>query len=339
MAIRVGINGFGRIGRLVLRAGFDREELEFVAVNDVADAETLAYLLQFDSVHGLSDFDVEQTDEGFSLDGHDIAVFDKKVPSEIPWRDLGVQMVIEASGHFEKREEAAAHLAAGASKVVITAPAHGADATFVYGVNDDSYDPGRHHVVSTASCTTNALAIVTRVLHDSFGINKAFALAVHAYTNSQALLDSPKGKGHLRRARAAALNLVPTSTGAAKTIDEVVPEVKGRLAVMAIRTPHPDGSILDFTALLDQEVDADAVNDAFYDASETERLQEVLLVSNDPLVSTDIVGVSFTTIIDAESTMAMGNMAKVLAWYDNEWGYSMRVVDMAAKMAGIMMGG
>lgn len=337
MAIRVGINGFGRIGRLVLRAGFDREELEFVAVNDVADTETLAYLLQFDSVHGLSDFDVEMIDNGFSIDGHDIAVFDKRVPSEIPWRDLDVQMVIDASGHFTKREEAAAHLAAGASKVLITAPAHGADATFVYGVNDDSYDPGRHHVVSTASCTTNALAIVTRVLHDSFGINKAFALAVHAYTNSQALLDQPVGK--LRRARAAALNLVPTSTGAAKTIDEVVPEVKGRLSAMAIRTPNPDGSILDFTALLDQEVDADAVNDAFYDASETERLQEVLLVSNDPLVSTDIVGVSFTAIVDSESTQAMGNMAKVLTWYDNEWGYSMRVVDMAAKMAGIMMGG
>ncbi|MHB0937226.1 MAG: type I glyceraldehyde-3-phosphate dehydrogenase [Armatimonadota bacterium] len=336
MAIRVGINGFGRIGRLVLRGGFDREELKFVAVNDIADTETLAYLLQFDSVHGLSDFDVAPTDEGFSVDGRDLAVFNKQAPSDIPWRDLGVQLVIEASGHFTKREEAAGHLAAGASKVVITAPAHGADATFVYGINDDAYDPGRHHVVSTASCTTNALAIVTRVLHDSFGIDKAFALAVHAYTNSQALLDQPVGK--LRRARAAALNLVPTTTGAARTIDEVVPEVKGRLSAMAIRTPNPDGSLLDVTALLQQEVDADAVNEAFYDASETERLQEVLLVSNDPLVSTDIVGVSFTAIVDAESTQAMGNMAKVLTWYDNEWGYSMRVVDMAAKMAGIMLG-
>jgi len=337
MPIRVGINGFGRIGRLVLRAGYDRDELEFVAVNDVADAETLAYLLQFDSVHGLSDFDVEPIDRGFSIDGSDIAMFDKTLPSEIPWKDLGVQLVIEASGHFTKRDDAAAHLAAGAGKVIITAPAKGADATFVYGVNDDAYDPGRHHVVSTASCTTNTLAVVASVLHDSFTIERGFALAVHAYTNSQALLDQPLGK--LRRSRAAALNLVPTSTGAARTIDDVLPALKGRMDAVAIRTPNPAGSILDLTVQLGQEVDADAVNEAFENASETERLQDVLLVSNDPLVSTDIVGVSFTAIVDEESTLAMGNMAKVLAWYDNEWGYSMRVVDMAAKMAEIMMGG
>ncbi len=329
--MRVGINGFGRIGRLIMRAGFDEPDLEFVAVNDVADAETLAYLLQFDSVHGMADFDITVTEKGFTVDEEDITVFNTRNPAEIPWNELGVELVIEASGHFATRDAAAGHIQAGVKKVLITAPAKGVDGTFVIGVNDRHYDPEKHQIVSTASCTTNALAVIARVLHDAFTITRGFALTVHAYTNSQVLLDRPSDK--LRRSRAAALNLVPTSTGAAHTINEVIPELEGRLEAMAIRSPNPDGSIIDLTVVLEKSADAAAINEAFRHAADTPELQEILLISDDPLVSSDIVGASFTTIIDAESTRVIGNMAKVLAWYDNEWGYSCRVVDMAVKMA------
>ncbi|HEY3377584.1 MAG TPA: type I glyceraldehyde-3-phosphate dehydrogenase [Armatimonadota bacterium] len=333
MAIRVGINGFGRIGRLVFRAGLDAPELDFVAVNDVGgDAETLAYLLEFDSVHGLIDGDVALAEEGFTVDGQPITVLREHDPAKIPWRDLGVDLVIEASGHFTKREDAEAHLRAGAPRVLITAPAKGADATFVVGVNDKTYDPDKHHIISSASCTTNTLAVVAHVLHDSFGIERGFMSTVHAYTNSQALLDAPGGK--LRRSRAAALNLVPTSTGAAQTIGEVIPALRGRLHSTAIRCPVPSGSLIDLTVELAEEVTMDTVNAAFREASDSETLQDVLLVSDDALVSTDIVGTSFSAIIDAEITMADGHLAKVLAWYDNEWGYSCRVVDLAAMIAG-----
>ncbi|MHB9129513.1 MAG: type I glyceraldehyde-3-phosphate dehydrogenase [Armatimonadota bacterium] len=331
MTMRVGINGFGRIGRLVLRAGIDEPDLEFVAVNDISDTETLAYLLQFDSVHGLMDGEVTPTSEGFSIDGQTIKVLRERNPADLPWKELGVDLVIESSGHFATRQEAVGHLEAGANKVLISAPAKEVDGTFVIGVNDDLYDPDQHIIVSTASCTTNALAVVAKVIHDSFGIEQGFMTTVHAYTNSQVLLDKPSNK--LRRSRAAALNLVPTTTGAAKTINEVIPELTGRIEAMAIRSPNPDGSIIDFTVLLGREVDIEAVNAALSDASESDRMQDVLLVTSDPLVSTDIVGTPFSAIVDAESTMANGRLAKILAWYDNEWGYSCRVVDMAALIA------
>lgn len=331
MAIRVGINGFGRTGRLTLRAGFDAPDLEFVAVNDMADAESLAYLLQFDSVQGLADYDIAITDAGFTIDGQEITALSEKDPAKLPWKELGVDLVIEATGKFENRDAAAAHLHAGAQRVLITAPAKGVDGTFVIGVNDDQYDPQKHLIVSTASCTTNCLAVVAKVLHERFEIARGMALTVHAYTNSQALLDRPSSK--LRRARSAALNLVPTSTGAAATINEVLPELSGRLDALAIRSPNPAGSILDLTVTLGRDVDAKAINDAFKEASESDALQDVLLISHDALVSTDIIGTSFSAIVDAESTMTLGNMAKVLAWYDNEWGYCSRVVDFAIIIA------
>lgn len=331
MALRVAINGFGRIGRLVLRAGIDEPDLEFVAVNDIADAETLTYLLQFDSVHGLIDADVDLGDDGFVIDGQDIRVLNERQPATLPWKELGIDLVIEASGHFAERTAAGAHLEAGAKRVLITAPAKGVDATFVVGVNEDSYDPAHHIVVSSASCTTNTLAVVAKVLMDAFGIERGFMTTVHAYTNSQVLLDRPTSK--LRRSRAGALNLVPTTTGASRTLAEVLPALAGRLEAMAIRSPNPAGSLLDLTVMLGKEVHAQAINDAFQEASDTERMQEILLLSNEPLVSTDIVGTPFSALVDADSTMTNGNMAKVLAWYDNEWGYSCRVVDLAVMMA------
>ena len=331
MAIRVAINGFGRTGRLALRAGFDEPDLDFVAINDLADAETLAYLLQFDSVHGLADYDIAMTEQGFSLDGQEIAVLGEKDPAKLPWKELDIDLVIESSGLFTSRDAAQAHLDAGARRVLITAPAKGVDGTFVIGVNEDSYDPGKHYIVSTASCTTNCLAVIAKVLHERFEIVHGLALTMHAYTNTQALLDRPVGK--LRRSRAAALNLVPSTTGAALTINDVLPELSGRLDALAVRSPNPAGSLLDLTVLLQHDADATEINDAFKDASQTEGLQEVLLVSHDPLVSTDIVGTSVSAIIDAESTLTKGNLAKVLAWYDNEWGYSCRVVDFAVLMA------
>ncbi|HEX2948355.1 MAG TPA: type I glyceraldehyde-3-phosphate dehydrogenase [Armatimonadota bacterium] len=331
MALRVGINGFGRIGRLVLRAGLDEPDLEFIAVNDIADPETLAYLLQFDSIHGLLDEDVVPLGSGFSVDGQDITVLRERDPAALPWKEMGVDLVIEASGKFSKGDAMRAHLEAGAKYVLITAPAEGVDGTFVVGVNDDQLDPAKHKIISSASCTTNTLAVVAKVLHDAFTIERGFMTTVHSYTNSQVLLDKPANK--LRRSRAAALNLIPTTTGAAKTIEKVMPELSGKLDAMAIRSPNPAGSIVDLSVLLGRDVTADEVNNVFSEASETERLMDVLLISDDPLVSTDIVGTSFTAIVDAESTMANKNMAKVLAWYDNEWGYSCRVVDLAAHYA------
>ncbi|MHB9024043.1 MAG: type I glyceraldehyde-3-phosphate dehydrogenase [Armatimonadota bacterium] len=336
MATRVAINGFGRIGRQVLRAGIDEEELEFVAANDLGDKETLAYLLQFDSVHGLMDRDVEMTEGGLSTDGEELLILRERDPGKLPWKDLGIDLVIEASGKFASKDAAQAHLDAGARKVLITAPASDVDATIVLGVNEELLDMQSQSVISSASCTTNTFAVIAKVLQESFGIDRGMMLTVHAYTNSQALLDTPVGK--LRRSRAAAINLVPTSTGAAKTIYAVIPELQGRLNALAVRCPIPDGSLLDFTAILGREVDAEVVNEVFEAASETDRLQDILLLSHDPLVSTDIVGTSFTTIVDAESTTANGNLVKVLAWYDNEWGYSCRVVDLAVMMAEQMSG-
>jgi glyceraldehyde 3-phosphate dehydrogenase len=331
MALRVGINGFGRIGRLVLRAALDVPGLDCIAVNDVADTETLAYLLQFDTVHGLLDGDVELIPDGLSIDGRDLRCLREADPARLPWGDLGVELVIEATGRFTNRAAVEAHLHAGAKRVIVTAPARDMDGTFVIGVNDDTLDPERHVIISSASCTTNTLALLAKILYEHFGIERGIMTTMHAYTNSQALLDRPMGT--LRRSRAAAVNLVPTSTGAARTIDEVIPELTGRIEALAIRSPHPAGSILDFTVQLANTVDAQTLNDVLLQESETARYQELLLVSHDPLVSTDIVGTSFSAIVDAESTLVNGNLAKVLAWYDNEWGYSCRVVDLALMLA------
>ncbi len=333
MALRIGINGFGRIGRLVLRAGLDLSDLDFVAVNDLADTESLAYLLQFDTVHGLLDGDVELIPDGFSIDGEDIRCLREGDPEKLPWGELGVELVIDATGRFTQRAALEAHLRAGAKRVLVTAPARDMDGTFVVGVNDDTLDPERHIIISSASCTTNTLALLAKILYEHFGIERGIMTTVHAYTNSQALLDRPMGK--LRRSRAAAINLVPTSTGAARTIDEVIPELAGRIEALAIRSPNPAGSLLDLTVQLANAVDVQTINDVLLQESESARYQELLLVSHDPLVSTDIVGTSFSAIVDAESTLVNGNLAKVLAWYDNEWGYSCRVVDLALILAGV----
>ena len=333
MALRIGINGFGRIGRLVLRAGLDLSDLDFVAVNDLADTESLAYLLQFDTVHGLLDGDVELIPDGFSIDGEDIRCLREGDPEKLPWGELGVELVIDATGRFTQRAALEAHHRAGAKRVLVTAPARDMDGTFVVGENDDTLDPERHIIISSASCTTNTLALLAKILYEHFGIERGIMTTVHAYTNSQALLDRPMGK--LRRSRAAAINLVPTSTGAARTIDEVIPELAGRIEALAIRSPNPAGSLLDLTVQLANAVDVQTINDVLLQESESARYQELLLVSHDPLVSTDIVGTSFSAIVDAESTLVNGNLAKVLAWYDNEWGYSCRVVDLALILAGV----
>jgi glyceraldehyde 3-phosphate dehydrogenase len=331
MALKVGINGFGRIGRLIFRAGLDEEDLEFVAINDVADAETLAYLLQFDSVHGGFMGEIEAKDGSIMVDGKEIEVLRERDPGKLPWSEMGVDLVIEATGFFESREKSLPHIeGGGAKKVIITSPAKGADLTCVIGVNENLYDPQKHMVVSTASCTTNALAVPLKVINDRLGVMKGFINTAHSYTNSQALLDSPKGK--LRRSRAAAVNLVPTSTGAARTIGLVIPELEGKMDGLAVRTPTPAGSIIDITCQVGRESSVDEINNMLMDASLQEGMEDVLFVANQELVSSDIVGSYYSSIIDAPSTMVLGDMVKVMAWYDNEWGYSCRVVDMALIM-------
>ena len=331
MALKVGINGFGRIGRLVFRAGLDEEELEFVAINDLADAETLAYLLQFDSVHGGFMGEIEAKDGSIMVDGKEIEVLSEREPGKLPWSEMGVDLVIEATGFFESREKSLPHIeGGGAKKVIITSPAKNADLTCVIGVNENLYDSQKHMVVSTASCTTNALAVPLKVINDRLGVVKGFINTTHSYTNSQALLDSPKGK--LRRSRAAAVNLVPTSTGAARTIGLVIPELEGKMDGLAVRTPTPAGSIIDITCQVSRESSVDEINDILMEASSQEGMEDVLFVANQELVSSDIVGSYYSSIIDASSTMVLGDMVKVMAWYDNEWGYSCRVVDMALVM-------
>ncbi|MDD3927241.1 MAG: type I glyceraldehyde-3-phosphate dehydrogenase [bacterium] len=331
MALKVAINGFGRIGRLIFRAGLDEEDLEFVAVNDLTDAETLAYLLQFDSVHGGFMGEVEAKDGSIMVDGKELEVLSEKDPGKLPWNEMGVDLVIESTGFFESREKSLPHIeGGGAKKVIITAPAKGADLTCVIGVNEDLYDPEKHLVVSTASCTTNALAVPLKVLNDRLGVVKGFINTAHSYTNSQALLDSPKGK--LRRSRAAAINLVPTSTGAARAIGLVIPELEGKMDGLAVRTPTPAGSIIDITCQVRRETSVDEVNDILMEVSTQERMEDVLFVTDQELVSSDIVGSYYSSIIDSSSTMVLGDMVKIMAWYDNEWGYSCRVVDMALLM-------
>ncbi len=330
MAVKVGINGFGRIGRLVFRAAIEEnaKDLDIVAVNDLTDAKTLAHLLKYDSTFGRFSGTVEAKENALVVNGKEIKVFSQKDPALIPWKDAGVALVIESTGRFTDAEKAKAHIAAGAKKVIISAPAKNEDGTFVMGVNEDKYDPAKHHIVSNASCTTNGLAPLAKVLLDSFGIKYGIMTTIHSYTNDQVILDFPHKD--LRRARAAALSMIPTSTGAAKAIGLVIPELKGKMDGLAVRVPTPDVSLVDLTVETEKATTAEEVIAALEKASQTPRLKGILSVCKEPLVSIDFRGDKTSSIIDAASTKVIGNMIKVLAWYDNEWGYSCRVVDLCA---------
>jgi glyceraldehyde 3-phosphate dehydrogenase len=326
MAVRVGINGFGRIGRNIMRAALGDANIDFVAVNDLTSAHTLAHLLKYDSVLGNLDARVEAREDGISVDGDEFKVLSKRDPAELPWKALGVDVVFESTGLFTDRSAAAKHLAAGAKKVVITAPAKGPDITLVLGVNDEKYDPAAHQIISNASCTTNCLAPLAKVIHQTFGIRKGWMTTIHSYTNDQQLLDLPHKD--LRRARAAALSMIPTSTGAASAVGEVLPELKGRLDGFAMRVPTPNVSVVDLVALVDRKTSAGEVNAALKDSS-TGSLKGLLQFSEEELVSIDFKGNPHSSIVDAAYTKVMdGDFVKVLSWYDNEWGYSNRCVDL-----------
>jgi glyceraldehyde 3-phosphate dehydrogenase len=326
MAKKIGINGFGRIGRGVLRAGIDNPEIDFVAVNDITNAETLAHLLKYDSIFGILNKEVSATQDSIIVGGKEIKVLKVKDPQELPWEDLGVEVVVESTGIFRDRESAEKHLHAGAKKVIITAPAKNEDITIVLGVNEDKYDPSAHHIISNASCTTNCLAPVTKVLLDNFGIRCGLMTTIHSYTNDQRLLDLPHKD--LRRARAAALSMIPTTTGAAKAIGLVIPELKGKMHGIAIRVPTPNVSLVDLVVELEKDVTKEEVNDKFKEAA-SGKLSKYLEYCDEPLVSSDFNGNPKSAIFDAEYTTVIdNNLVKVLAWYDNEWGYSCRVVDL-----------
>ncbi len=333
MAVRVAVNGFGRIGRNVFRAALERNaEIEWVALNDLVDPPTIAHLLRYDSNYGPFPGEVEATDTGLRVDGREIRVFGERDPGSLPWKDLGVDVVIESTGLFTDRENASKHLDAGASKVLISAPATDPDVTVALGVNfDDAYDPEFHNVISNASCTTNCLAPVAKVLHETVGIKHGLMTTIHAYTADQRLQDMPHRD--LRRARAAAVNLIPASTGAAKAIGAVIPELNGKLHGFAIRAPVPTGSVVDLTVEAERETTVEEVNDALRAAAGEGPLQGLLQYTEDPIVSSDIVRNPASSIVDAQLTAVMeGTMVKVVAWYDNEWGYSNRVVDVVQRL-------
>ena len=331
MTLRVGINGFGRIGRLVVRAAVERKApIDFVAVNDITDAPTLAHLLRYDSVHGTWTGAGRAVDGGLEAGGRTLRVLSEKDPAKLPWKSLGVEAVLEATGKFTDREGGALHLAAGARTVLISAPAKGVDLTFVFGVNDAAYDPAKHTVVSIGSCTTNCLAPVAHLLHGAFEIEHGFMTTIHAYTNDQRILDLPHKD--LRRARAAAVNLIPTSTGAAKAIGEVLPQLKGRLDGIAVRAPIADGSLTDLVCRVRKPATRESVN-AVFQAAAQGPLRGILEYCQDPIVSSDVVGNPHSAVFDALSTNVLdGALVKVLAWYDNEWGFSNRVVDALLRM-------
>ncbi|MFS8776828.1 type I glyceraldehyde-3-phosphate dehydrogenase [Synechococcus sp. W70.1] len=334
MTIRVAINGFGRIGRSFLRALLSQPErgLEVVAVNDLTEPENLAYLLQFDSAYGRLPQTVSVADGHLHVGSHKIRVLAERDPAQLPWKDLGVELVIESTGLFTKREGAAKHLEAGAKKVIISAPAKGADLTVVIGVNDDQYDPERHHIVSNASCTTNCLAPLAKVLLDRFGIETGFLTTCHAYTATQAIVDRPDPKDY-RRGRSAAVSIVPSTTGAATAVAEVLPALKGKMDGLALRVPTLTGSIVDFVVRTERPITKEAVNQAFVEASEGP-MRGILAIAPPHIVSADIIGDPHSSIVDLESTMTLGDRTvKVLSWYDNEYGYASRLVDLAAKMA------
>lgn len=331
MAVRMAINGFGRIGRLVTRAVLQGDtDIELVAVNDLTDSATLAYLMRYDSVHGVYPGEVALEGEVLRVDGTAIKLLNESDPARLPWGELGVDVVIEATGRFRDRAGAATHLAAGAKKVIISAPAKDPDITIVLGVNDELYDSTQHDIISNASCTTNCLAPMARVLVDSFGIQRGFMTTIHAYTNDQNLLDFPHKD--LRRARAAALSIIPTTTGAARAVSLVIPELEGRLDGFALRVPTPDASVTDLVVELEREVTADEVNAAMKEAATVGRLVGILQYQEDPIVSIDVVDNPYSSIFDPSMTMANGRMLKCAAWYDNEWGYSCRLVDLAQRV-------
>jgi glyceraldehyde 3-phosphate dehydrogenase len=331
MSVRVGVNGFGRIGRLVVRAAIERgADIEVLAINDLTDAKTLGYLFKYDSVHGPFPGTVDVEDDALVINGRRVRVISETDPAKLPWQELGVDVVIESTGRFTKRDAAALHLQAGAQKVIISAPAKDADVTIVLGVNDEMYDKSKHHVISNASCTTNCLAPVAKVLVDNFGIERGFMTTIHAYTNDQQVLDFPHKD--LRRARAAAVSIIPTTTGAARAISLVIPELEGRLDGFALRVPVADGSITDVVAELQREATVDEINAAMKAASESSKMKGILQYQTDPIVSRDIIGTSYSSVFDSALTMAKGTMVKVISWYDNEWGYSCRLVDLVERV-------
>jgi glyceraldehyde 3-phosphate dehydrogenase len=330
MAVKVGINGFGRIGRNILRAALGSKDIDFVAVNDLTSAATLAHLLKYDSVLGNLDADIKATAEGITVDGDEFKVLSIKDPATLPWKDLGVDVVFESTGIFTDRDGAAKHLAAGAKKVVITAPAKKPDITVVLGVNDDKYDPAKHHIISNASCTTNCLAPLAKVIHQCYGIRKGWMTTVHSYTNDQNLLDLQHKD--LRRARAAAMSMIPTTTGAASAVGEVLPELKGKLDGFAMRVPTPNVSVVDLNVLVEKKTTGDEINNALREAAKTS-LKGILAVADEPLVSIDFRGNANSSIVDSAYTKVMdGDFVKVLSWYDNEWGYSSRCVDLVRQL-------
>ncbi|MTI95353.1 MAG: type I glyceraldehyde-3-phosphate dehydrogenase [Firmicutes bacterium] len=331
MAVKVGINGFGAIGRRVFRIAHRNPEIEIVAINDLTDAKTLAHLLKYDSTYGTFEAQVEAGENSIIIDGKELAVSAERNPADIPWQKHGVDIVVDATGIFRSKDKVLPHIqSGGAKKVIITAPAKEEDITIVMGVNDDKYQADKHHVVSNASCTTNCLAPVAKVLNDKFGLVKGLMTTVHAYTNDQRLLDLPHSD--LRRARAAAVSIIPTTTGAAKAVSLVLPELKGKLNGFALRVPTPTVSVVDLTAELATPADAETVNEALKAAAEGE-MQGILGYSDEPLVSIDYKGSDYSSIVDAQSTTVIDNMIKVVSWYDNEWGYSRRVVDLIKLMA------
>jgi glyceraldehyde 3-phosphate dehydrogenase len=333
--IRVGINGFGRIGRNFFRAHLDRGgEFELVAANDIGDTKTMAHLLKHDSVLGVLPLDVTYGDDWIQAGEQRIQFISVKDPAELPWGDLGVDVAIESTGLFTDREQAEKHLEAGAKKVVISAPATGPDITLVLGVNGREYDPDRHHIISNASCTTNCVAPVAKVLHEAYTIERGFMTTIHAYTNDQRTLDLPHKD--LRRARAAAINLIPTSTGAARAIGLVLPDLKGKVDGMSMRAPVPTGSVVDLVVQVGSEPAVDEVNELFRSKADSGDLEGILQYTDEPIVSSDIVHSSYSSIFDSDLTMVNGNLVKVFAWYDNEWGYSCRLVDLVAKIAETM---
>ena len=330
MAIKVGINGFGRIGRNIMRAALAHHDVDIVAVNDITDAATLAHLLKYDSVLGNLTVPVSASGDTIKVGSDQFKVLAQKDPAQLPWKDLGVDIVFESTGKFTKRDDAAKHLAAGARKVIITAPATGPDVTVVIGVNDQQYDASKHHIISNASCTTNCVAPLAKVLHESFGIKKAWMMTVHAYTNDQNLLDLPHKD--LRRARAAAMSIIPTTTGAAKAVGEVLPALKGRIDGTSMRVPTPNVSVVDLASLFEKKVTPEEVNAALRAASEGP-LKGIMQFVTEPLVSIDFRGNPHSCIVDADYTKVMdGDFVKVMAWYDNEWGYSSRCVELLKKL-------
>jgi glyceraldehyde 3-phosphate dehydrogenase len=332
MALKAAINGFGRIGRNVFRAAHATgADIDWVGVNDITDTKTLAHLLRYDSILGPFPGEIEHTEQALIVDGNELRVFAERDPAALPWADVGADVVIESTGLFTKRDDAAKHLEAGAKKVIISAPATEPDLTVVLGVNDEAYDPQRHDVISNASCTTNCLAPVAKVLHESIGIERGIMTTIHAYTADQRLQDAPHKDP--RRARAAAANLVPTSTGAAKAIGLVIPELDGKLNGISVRAPVIDGSVVDLVCEVSRSTTVDKINEAFAERADTGRLEGILRYNDDPIVSTDIVGSAHSSVFDAPLTMVIDEkLVKVVAWYDNEWGYSNRVVDLAQRV-------